>query len=199
MVTDTMLLNGSTWASHTCSSSSSALTIAPSAARRGSQDPELLAGQGESTGAAGGAMPGAVDGEVAVVQDRRRGRRTPGQGAYARHQLGKRERLSEVVVGAELQTVDPLLDLGSGREHQDARSGAGQRAAHLVTVDDGEVPVEHDHVVRRAGGRLGGGGSVEHRIRGDPCLLQPLSDPAGQRHVVLDHQHSHPHSMRRPG
>jgi hypothetical protein len=28
-------------------------------------------------------------------------------------------------------------------------------------------------------------------VRGDPDLTQPLSDPAGKRGMVLDHQHPH--------
>src|SRR5580658_10310437 len=42
IVTETMLLNGSAWASHTCSSSSSALTRAPPAASSISRIPNSL-------------------------------------------------------------------------------------------------------------------------------------------------------------
>ena len=70
-------------------------------------------------------------------------------------------------------------------------AGPGHRPAHPIPVHDGQVTVEHDHVI----GRLRGGGqgrrAVIHDVRGDPDLTQPLSDPAGKRRMVLDQQHPH--------
>ena len=48
-----------------------------------------------------------------------------------------------------------------------------------------------DSVVKRYGRR-----AVVDDVRGDPDLTQPLSDPAGKRRMVLDHEHPHPTSMR---
>ena len=140
-------------------------------------------------------MPGAVDGEVTAAQDRRRGRRPARQRPHARDELGEHERLAEVVVRAQLQPVDPVLDLGGGGEHEDPRAGAGERPAHLVTMHDRQVAVEHDHVIRRPRGGLQRRRAVVDGVHGHPRLTQPLSDPAGKRRMVLDHQHPHPHQV----
>jgi hypothetical protein len=73
-----------------------------------------------------------------------------------------------------------------------------QDAAHAVTVDDRQVAVEHDHVIGRVGGGLKRRRAVVHGVHRHPGLSQSLSDPAGQRHMVLGHQHSHLISVRRP-
>ena len=148
--------------------------------------------------AAAGAVPGAVHGEVPAAQDRRRGRRAARQRPHAGDELGERERLAEVVVRAQFQPVDPVIDVGGGGEHEDPRAGAGQRPAHPVTVHDRQVAVEHDHVIGRLRGGVQRRRAVVHGVHGHPGLTQPLSDPAGKRRMVLDHQHPHPTSMRRP-
>ena len=197
IVTETMLLNGSTSASHTCSSSSSALTSAPSAASERFQDAELLAGQRQRPRAAAGAVPGAVDREVASAQDRRRRRRPTGQRPHAGDELREHEWLAQVVVRAQLEPVDPVLDVAGRREHEDSRAGTGHLAAHTVTMHDRQVAVEHDHVIRRVRRGLQCCRAVVHDVHCHPGLTQPLSDPGGKRLVVLDHQHPHPVSMRR--
>ena len=114
-------------------------------------------------------------------------------------ELGESERLAEVVVRAELQPVDPVLDFCGGGEHEDAGSGAGESATDLVAVYDGQVAVEHDHVIGRRGGGVEGGRAVVQRVYGHPRLAQSLSDLARQRRMVLDHQHPHRPSMRPSG
>ena len=93
-------------------------------------------------------------------------------------ELGEDEWLAEVVVCAELQPVNPVLDLGGGGEHEDPGAGAGEGPTHLVTVHDRQVAVEHDDVICRLRGRLEGGRAVVHRVHGHPRLTQSLSDPA---------------------
>ena len=115
-----------------------------------------------------------------------------GQRPHAGDELGEHKRLAQVVVCTQLQAVNPVVHLGGSGEHQDPRAGAGQRPAHLVTVHDRQVAVEHDHLI----GRLRGGPqrrrAVVHGIHCHPSLTQPLSDPAGKGRMVLDHQHPHP-------
>ena len=91
-----------------------------------------------------------------------------------------------------------LAACGGSREHEDPRAAAGQGAAHPVTVHDRQVAVEHDHVIRRLPGGLQRRRAVMHGVHGHPGLAQPLSNPAGQRRMVLDHQHPHPAIMRPP-
>ena len=192
IVTETMLLNGSTSASHTCSSSSSALTRAPSAASsisripnslrvsESGREPRLARCRARSTVRSPRRRTGGADG---ARRDER---------PHAGDELGERERLAEVVVGAQLQAVDPVFDLGGGGEHEDPRAGAGERPAHLVAVNDRQIAVEHDHVIRRLRGGLQRRRAVVHGVHRHPRLTQPLSDPAGKGRVVLDHQHPHP-------
>ena len=59
-------------------------------------------------------------------------------------------------------------------------------------MNDRQVAVEHDHVIRRLRGGLQGRRAVEHRVHRHPRLTQPLSDPAGKGRMILDHQHPHP-------
>ena len=197
IVTETMLLNGSTFGvPHVLEQ----LLRADHGAVGGQQhlqDPELLAGERERPRAAAGAVSRAVDRQVAAPQDRRRGRRPARERPHARDELGEHERLAEVVVRPQLQAVHPVLDLGGGGEHEDPRTGAGERPAHLVTMHHRQVAVEHDHVIGRPRGGLQCRRAVENGVHGHPRLTQPLSDPAGKRRMVLDHQHPHPPSMRR--
>ena len=71
---------------------------------------------------------------------------------HAGDELGRRERLGHVVVGAELEpehAVD-LAVAGGEEDHRDGRRLA-EPAAHLEAVDVGETDVEHDEAgpVRR--------------------------------------------------
>jgi hypothetical protein len=77
--------------------------------------------------------------------------RTPARLASAnpRDQLVERKRLAEIVIGAELQPVDPIIDVRGRGEHQDAarRAVAHEPSADLVAVHARQVAIEHDHVV----------------------------------------------------
>ena len=136
-------------------------------------------------------MPGTIDGEVGAPQDRRRGRRPARERPHTGYELGEHERLAEVVVRAELQAVHTITDLRGGGEHEDPRAGAGERPAHLITVHHRQVAVEDDHVIRRPCGGLQRRPAVADSVDGHTRLTQPLSDPAGKRRMVLDHQHPH--------
>ena len=70
-------------------------------------------------------------------------------------------------------------------------------AADTVAMHGRQVSVEDDDVVVGGGRALQRCRAVVHGVHGHPGLAQPLSDPAGQRRMVLDHQHPHPASMRR--
>ena len=66
--------------------------------------------------------------------------------------LGEVERLGEVIIGAQAETLDPVLDRTGRGEHQDParRALGGQGAADLVAVGAGEVAVQHHHAAGRA-------------------------------------------------
>jgi hypothetical protein len=72
-------------------------------------------------------------------------------GLDARHQLARRERLGDVVVGAELQAEDLVELLPAGGQHDDRDVALGPDAlAHLQAVHARQHDVEHDEVHRLA-------------------------------------------------
>ena len=109
------------------------------------------------------------------------------------YELGERERLGQVVVGAEAEPVHPVLDGGGGGQHQHPAAAArpDEFGAHLVAVPSGQVPVEHDHVIIGHQRPLKTVRPVEGDVHGHPLLPQPGPDRLGQLAVVLDHQHPH--------
>ena len=115
--------------------------------------------------------------------------------------LGEVERLGEVVVGAQSEPLDPVLDRTGRGEHQNParRALGGQGTADLVAVGAGEVPVE-DHDVVAAGAQAGQGVvAVQRHVDDHPVAAQPRRDGPGQPLVVLRYQHSHGHKMPRRG
>ncbi len=70
-------------------------------------------------------------------------------GVDARDQFVLVEWLGHVVVGAEAETLDLVLDAGEAGEDQDRRLhlGDAQRAQHLEARHVGQVQVEQDDVV----------------------------------------------------
>ena len=83
----------------------------------------------------------------------------PQQRLQARGQLGDRERLDEVVVGAGLQAGDAVLDLVARGQHADGHvdAVAAQLAHHADAVEPGHRHVEHDdrrRALRDGGERL---------------------------------------------
>ena len=69
------------------------------------------------------------------------------QGAHAGDELAGREGLDEVVVGAELEADDAVLDLALGGEHDDGDvGGLADGAAHALAGELGEHEVEDDQI-----------------------------------------------------
>ena len=123
----------------------------------------------------------------------------PRQRPEPRQQLGERERLRQIVVGAGVQTPHAVLDRVTRREHDDRRPKARgpQPPAHLEAIRPRQHHIE-DHCVE------------VRRAREQQCLLAvagdlrdpavaPQTAPDGRCHprVVLDHQHAH-RSMMTP-
>ena len=134
------------------------------------------------------------------MHDRGRAGTAPPQGADARDQLAEGERLAEVVIRAQLQPVDPVLDVRGRGQHQDAagRAVADQRAADAVAVHGRQVAIEDDHVVVGTGRALQGRRAVVDHVDGESGVAQTLADPVGQRNVILHHQYPHVHIVRLP-
>ncbi len=65
-------------------------------------------------------------------------------------------------------------------------------------MHDRQVAVENDNVIVRRPGSIQSRRAVMHGVHGHPGPTQPLSDPASEYRMVLNHQHPHLSSMRRP-
>ena len=130
-----------------------------------------------SSGAASGGGP-----LLGAAQDR----------ADAQGELARAERLDDVVVGADLETGDPVLLLAARGEHDDGQVGAlgPQPSADLEAVDAGQHEVEDDEVGRR-GRRDREGGQAVGRVRGlEPVATQVAEDDLGHGEVVVDDEHA---------
>ena len=146
--------------------------------------------------------PGRVHLDASAAEDRWSGGLRPaGERSQPRHELGEREGLWQVVVRAEVQAVDPVLDGGRRGQHEDpaARALLHQLGTDVVTADPGQIPVQHDHVVAVDQGALQPGVTVEGKVHRH--LLTPKADANSLRElaVVLDHQHPHATTSPLPG
>jgi len=140
---------------------------------------------------------GGVDGArrlSAAAQRRRRRRRAPAQRDDPGDKLREVERLGQVVVGTQVEPVDPLLGRAGGRQHQNPgpSPAAGQPGADLVPVHRRQVPVEHDHVVGGELGLLQPDRAIVRDVHGHSQVAQALGDRPGHHLVILDNQHPHP-------
>ena len=132
-----------------------------------------------------------VERQVADLQRGRAARRPPPQQRPdPRQQLLALERLDQVVVGAAVEPADPVLGLGSRRQHQDRHVAVGaQPPADLDPVHARQPEVEHDQVRNEARG------GVERLdpVAGSPHLVALVAQRApqdvGDLLVVLDDQH----------
>ena len=108
-------------------------------------------------------------------------------------ELGERERLGKVVVCAEAEPVDAVLDRVGGGQHQDAAAAAllDERPADLVAVDLRQVAVEHDHVVALARHVTESVLAVEGDIDRHPFAAQADGDRGRELSVILDDEHPH--------
>ena len=194
MVTRTVVVNGSVLASQTRSSSSSLETTPPRALSSSSRMPNSL--RVRSSGSPARVTVRWVWSRItsATTQHRRRHRRgPPAQRPDPGDQLLERERLGQVVVGAELQPLDPVGD-GAARgqhEHPGQRPRGDQVGADLVAVHAGQVAVEHHHVVARHHRHLVPGRAVVGDVDGQALPAQPARDRVGEAALVLDHQYPH--------
>ena len=111
-----------------------------------------------------------------------------GERPDAGDELAEVKRLGEIVIGAEPEPFDPVLDRVGGGQHQHATLGAlgYERAADLIAVHHGEVAVEHDHVIWDDSGARQRVAAVVGDVDGDPLTPQPRRDRLGQHFVIFD-------------
>ena len=142
------VVNGSAASSQARSSSSSAETPVPGFEQQ-LQHARTPWGRARAAARRGWPRGGRVQPQVPVARTGGSGGPCPaGQSADAGDEFGEGEGLGQVVVGAQAQAVDPVLDRGRGGQHQDPGwRPAATSSADLVAVDPGQVAVQHDHVV----------------------------------------------------
>jgi hypothetical protein len=117
-----------------------------------------------------------------------------GQRAQTGDQLGEGERLGHVVVGAEREPVDQVVDAGGGGQHKHAAVGLlpAQRATDVVAVHHRQVAVEHHHVVGVQARLVERAGAVVGNVDRHALAPQPARDRIGDPSLVFGHQHAHP-------
>ncbi len=114
-------------------------------------------------------------------------------GAQTRQQLVHRERLGEVIVGADIETANAIALFGARRQHHDRRVARvlarAQAAANFDARRLRQHPVEHDQI-RRA---FVGDHQRFFAIVGDgdaiAFLLKIVFEQIGQGRFVFDDQH----------
>ena len=113
----------------------------------------------------------------------------PQRGLDPARELAHRERLGDVVVGAELEPDDLVDLLGLGGQHDDRdRAAAAQPAADLEPVDPRQHQVEHDEVERllvEALERLAAVGGLDDVVA---LLAQRIGEQRLDRLLIVDEQ-----------
>ena len=137
---------------------------------------------------------GRIEAEISHLQQGGTlGRATPHERAKPREQLGERERLQQVVVGAGIEPGDAILDRIARREHQHRRPDAplAQSPAHLDPVEAGQHQVEHDRVVLRGRPQRERIVARPRDVDSVPLLDEAAAQQARHLELVLDHEYSH--------
>ncbi len=122
--------------------------------------------------------------------------RPPVQRPDTGDQLARLERLGEIVVGAAVQPLDPLLRPPERGQHQDGLldTRLPQPRDRRHAVQSGQHPVHYDHINPRLPRDPDTGLGVADARHRYAVVLQTFGDCDGGQCIVLDQQHMH----RRP-
>src|SRR3954447_23489558 len=138
----------------------------------------------------------------------------PQDGVDPRDELARRERLDDVVVGAEAQADDAVGLLALGGEQDDRRravvlalAALAQPAHHLEAVDAGQHEIEHDEVGPLLGGELERPLAVARDERRVARVLEVARHEVGDGPLVVDDEDrsadvavpGQDHGFNRPG
>jgi hypothetical protein len=104
-----------------------------------------------------------------------------------REQRARRERLAEVVIGAELEAQDPVGLVGARRDGQDRHAGRrADLAAHREPVAPRQRQIEDDHVERDIADLRDPALAVAHQRHRDAVLLAELRGKSGEAFIIFD-------------
>ena len=156
------------------------------------EQPELERAQGHLAAAHGHPVAGRV--ELQVAEDETvaggvvgRALRPAEDRPDAGHELGRRERLRQVVVGALAQAEDPVADRAARRQDEDRHVAVGPGPPdHRHPVDLGEHQVEDDEAGRVLLDRAQRGPSVAGGDDRVALALEVRADEGDDLRVVVD-------------
>ena len=118
--------------------------------------------------------------------------RTADERVYAREQLGERKRLGQIVVTADLQSLHPVVDRVLRAQNDDRRPIFRSRMRWMTDNPSSRGSMRSTIAsVRFGGGEMQTAVAFRRMVHGEPRLLEPLHQEAGNRQVVLDDQDTH--------
>ena len=108
-------------------------------------------------------------------------------------QLGEGEGLDEVIVRADVEPTDAVLDGIFRREDQNRHPAAlfADLGQDLEPVHERDQNVQNDHVVGVVQGLMERVAPVARNVDGEALLDQPSADEAGHRPVVFHQEDAH--------
>ena len=108
-------------------------------------------------------------------------------------QLGEREGLEKIVVGAGLQTLDAVIDAADRGEKENRRPDPfrAQGAHQGQAIEDRQHPVDDQHVVNARQCQLEPLGTALHRVDEMALLVEARRQVLQGLFVILDNKNSH--------
>src|SRR5262249_2212186 len=138
--------------------------------------------------------PGGVEAQGAVRQHRPAARMpTADQRAHACLQLGQLERLGGIVVGAQIEALDAVIQgiARSENQYRHARAAMAQPAQDLEAVELGQAQIEYHQVVFLRGEHVVRLPAFAEAVHGVIGVAQRTCEPVGQYGLVLDYEYAH--------
>ena len=135
-----------------------------------------------------------IESEIANAQvERRFFGKTAAQGAHPRNQFLHRKWFGQIIIRAQLQARDTILDLAAGGEHQDtARNVARTQATQdFKPVHSWQPNIEHDQVERRLRRIAQCGFAIVSHDRIVAGFDQRRSDLSRQSNFIFNNQSTH--------
>src|SRR5712671_4254715 len=132
--------------------------------------------------------------KLAIAEQRRRAAAFAAKHcAHARQQFANLERLYQIVVRAEIEAVDAVINTVP-RGYNDDRKLAAERAKpaqHLSAIRQREPKIEQRYLVGLTLRNVDGGLAIGHPIHRIGCIPKRLLDSRAYHLVVIDQQNPH--------